>query len=221
MMRGKRISFSMLAILFLTAWMHVDAATTTPAVTRDFVKFCDANAADCANAISITEVAMLVNAGGNDFCVPGSAYDNGTLTPESVNKVKAWITAHPALADDPTQKTLRAAIKAVWPMTQACAAEYTDHLPKITGQFVDYCEHDDKLHRDACADAITTVQLASLIKTPGAVCVPDSVYATDATFYSYISTVNKWMKAHKELAAQPRNPSILAAYRALYPCKKP
>jgi len=220
-MNGKRLSFTLLAMLLITPWMHVEAASKVPAVTRDFVKFCDVNAADCANAISMTEVAMLVNAGANDFCVPESAYNNGTLTPESVNKVKAWISAHPALAGEPAQKTLRAAIREVWPMTQACAAEYADHLPKLTGQFVDYCEHDDQSHKEACADAITNVQLASLIKTPGAVCVPDSVYATDATFDLYISTVNEWLKEHKELAAQPRNPSILGAYRALYPCRKP
>jgi hypothetical protein len=220
MTNQQRVPFILLGIVLLPAWLHGNAASKTPPVTRDFVKFCEASATDCADAISLTEVTMMFNSVKNDFCVPLSAYNKDSLTPESVNKIKAWIAAHPALADHPTQETLEAAIKVVWPPTEACAAEHTDHLPKITGQFVNYCEHQDEAHQDACMDVLTTQSLASLISAPGTVCLPDSATATVQGLDRQISDVEKWLRDHKELAEQPRNASIRAAYSALYPCKK-
>jgi hypothetical protein len=71
---------------------------------------------------------------------------------------------------------------------------------------------------DDCMDAITNVSLAEMLKDPPTYCLPDSASATDDAEIDQIVGVIKWLKDHKELAAQPRNASIVAAYRALYPC---
>jgi hypothetical protein len=208
------------AMMLLAGWVRAHADSKTPAVTRDFVKFCDANASDCAEATSLLEVTMLLNYGGKaGICVPESAYNKTTLTTESVNKIRAWIGAHPGLADRPTQETLEAAMKGVWPMTEACAAQYDDDLPKTTGKFLDYCQHEDRSHKNNCLDVILDVGLAQLLKKPQIVCLPDTPTVDDSL--AQIGAIKKWMRERPELALQPRDRSIVAACKAVYPCTKP
>jgi hypothetical protein len=213
------VSFMMVALV-LAGGVRARADSKTPAVTRDFVKFCDASASDCAEATSLLEVTMLLNYGGKaGICVPEHAYNKTSLTTESVNKIRTWIAAHPGLADRPTQETLEAAMKGVWPMTDACAAQYDDDLPKTTGKFLDYCQHEDRSHKNNCLDLIMDVSLATLLKNSETVCLPDTPTVDD--LFAEINAIKKWMRERPELALQPRNRSIVAACKALYPCKKP
>jgi hypothetical protein len=70
--KTKELAILMVMVL-LTAQLHLNAASKTPGVTRDFVKFCEASATDW-DAISLTEVTMMLHTGKNGFGVPQSAY---------------------------------------------------------------------------------------------------------------------------------------------------
>ncbi len=109
---------------------------------------------------------------------------------------------------------------ALWP-SAVKAGEPDDDLPKMTGAFAAYCGHEDHSHKTTCEDIITTGSLAAMLKDPNTICIPDALTETDDDMTRQIATVTKWLKDHKELAAQARNTSIVAAYHALYPCQKP
>jgi hypothetical protein len=98
------------------------ADAKTPKMTRDFLIYCQeaANLHDCSAEIETSDVAINANitfgnGRGAGSCAPSQHFSDGLAVEKAaVQKLLAWIQAHPAMLSAPTSKSVDAAVKALW-----------------------------------------------------------------------------------------------------------
>jgi hypothetical protein len=118
----KRISAIGVIVAALSATINI-ADAKAPAMTRDYVTYCQqaVNLDDCGSEIQVADVAINATILFGKGSGPGSCspdFDSPEIEKAAVQKVLAWIQAHPAVLSTKTSDGVKAAIRAMWTCKQ-------------------------------------------------------------------------------------------------------
>lgn len=89
-----------------------DAENDIPAVTGDFLAYCQENYQGCEDEVTSTAVALIMTQNPN-FCDPANDYPD-----DLTHAVLAWLTARPEIRGQALSKSLVSALIATRPCPQ-------------------------------------------------------------------------------------------------------
>jgi hypothetical protein len=103
-------TLSALALALTPAQYTPSAPPATPLV-RNYLALCADNGETCADILFDHAWSHSVGDQRVGYCLPQTGEDEATVT----RKVVAWLTARPAMADQPTDPALNTALENLYP----------------------------------------------------------------------------------------------------------
>jgi hypothetical protein len=121
---GAAVTIRRIAVIAVALSATINIADAkAPATTRDYVIYCQQAAIqkDCGFEIQVADVAinatiLYAKGSGPGSCTPD--FDTPAIEKATVQKVVAWIQAHPAVLSTKTSDGVKAAIRALWTCKQ-------------------------------------------------------------------------------------------------------
>ncbi len=183
-----------------------DASEKVPEKTSDFLVYCAQHKNVCEDYLNGRNLALVINAKqlGISYCSAENYNDA-----QALRDVERWLSRNSGTRDKATEKSVDAALQAVYP----CKPSSTK-FPGRVGEFLTYC----KSHQQQCVDHIVDIMVAITMNDDAKFCLPDK--QTDAQIGADPPAVIQWLASRADLSAMATSPAIRLAWENRYPCKQ-